>query len=45
MAGLFNYWKPEGSEGRPIPTFTIVTTGTESVDGENSQPNANLAGG
>jgi putative SOS response-associated peptidase YedK len=26
MAGLFNYWKPDGSEGRPIPTFTIVTT-------------------
>jgi putative SOS response-associated peptidase YedK len=26
MAGLFNYWKPEGSGGRPIPTFGIVTT-------------------
>ncbi len=26
MAGLFNYWKPAGSEGRPFPTFTIVTT-------------------
>lgn len=26
MAGLFSYWKPEGSQGRPIPTFTIVTT-------------------
>jgi putative SOS response-associated peptidase YedK len=27
MAGLYSYWKPEGSEGRPIPTFTVVTTG------------------
>lgn len=26
MAGLFSYWKPTGSEGRPIPTFTVVTT-------------------
>ena len=26
MAGLFNYWKPEGSEGCFIPTFMIVTT-------------------
>jgi putative SOS response-associated peptidase YedK len=26
MAGLYSYWKPEGSEGRPIPTFTVVTT-------------------
>jgi putative SOS response-associated peptidase YedK len=26
MAGLYNYWKPEGSEGRPIPTFAVVTT-------------------
>jgi len=25
MAGLYSYWKPEGSEGRPIPTFTVVT--------------------
>jgi len=25
MAGLYSYWKPEGSKGRPIPTFTIVT--------------------
>jgi len=26
MAGLFSYWKPAGSEGRPIHTFTLVTT-------------------
>jgi putative SOS response-associated peptidase YedK len=26
MAGLYNFWKPTNSEGRPIPTFTIVTT-------------------
>ena len=26
MAGLFNYWKPAASEGRPMLTFTIVTT-------------------
>ena len=26
MAGLFSYWKQAGSQGRPIPTFTIVTT-------------------
>ena len=25
MAGLYSYWKPEGSEGRPVPTFTVVT--------------------
>jgi len=25
LAGLYSYWKPEGSEGRPIPTFTLVT--------------------
>jgi putative SOS response-associated peptidase YedK len=25
LAGLYSYWKPEGSEGRPIPTFTVVT--------------------
>jgi len=25
MAGLFNYWKP-ASEGRPMLTFTVVTT-------------------
>ena len=26
MAGLFNYWKPAASEGRPMLTFTVVTT-------------------
>jgi len=26
MAGLFNYWKPAASQGRPTLTFTIVTT-------------------
>jgi putative SOS response-associated peptidase YedK len=26
MAGLFNYWKPANSQGRPMLTFTIVTT-------------------
>jgi len=26
MAGLFNYWKPAGSQGRPMLTFTVVTT-------------------
>ncbi|MEW5977863.1 MAG: SOS response-associated peptidase [Acidobacteriota bacterium] len=26
LAGLYNFWKPQGSGGRPIPTFTIVTT-------------------
>ena len=26
MAGLFNYWKPATSQGRPILTFTVVTT-------------------
>ena len=26
MAGLFNYWKPVASQGRPILTFTVVTT-------------------
>ena len=26
MAGLYNFWRPAGSQGRPIPTFTIVTT-------------------
>ena len=26
MAGLYSYWKPEGTEGRPIPTFTVITT-------------------
>lgn len=26
MAGLYNFWRPSGSQGRPIPTFTIVTT-------------------
>jgi len=26
MAGLFNYWKPAASQGRPILTFTVVTT-------------------
>lgn len=26
MAGLFNYWKSTVSGGRPIPTFSIVTT-------------------
>jgi len=25
MAGLYNFWRPAGSQGRPIPTFTIVT--------------------
>ena len=25
MAGLFSYWRPEGSQGRPIPTFTVIT--------------------
>ena len=26
MAGLFNYWKPAASKGRPMLTFTVVTT-------------------
>ena len=26
MAGLHSFWRPTGSQGRPIPTFTIVTT-------------------
>jgi putative SOS response-associated peptidase YedK len=26
MAGLVSFWKPAASEGRPIPTFTIITT-------------------
>jgi putative SOS response-associated peptidase YedK len=26
LAGLFNYWKPATSQGRPILTFTVVTT-------------------
>jgi putative SOS response-associated peptidase YedK len=26
MAGLVSFWKAAASEGRPIPTFTIVTT-------------------
>jgi len=26
MAGVFNYWKPAASEGRPMLTFTVVTT-------------------
>ena len=26
MAGLFNYWKPTNSQGRPMLTFTIITT-------------------
>ena len=26
MAGLFNYWRPAGSQGRPMLTFTVVTT-------------------
>src|SRR4030095_538714 len=26
MAGLFNYWKPANSQGRPMLTFTVVTT-------------------
>jgi len=26
MAGLYNLWKPQGSAGRPLPTFTILTT-------------------
>jgi putative SOS response-associated peptidase YedK len=26
MAGLFNYWKPASSKGRPMLTFTVVTT-------------------
>src|SRR5688572_18953522 len=26
MAGLFNYWKPQDSEGSPIATFTVITT-------------------
>jgi putative SOS response-associated peptidase YedK len=26
MAGLFNYWKPAASQGRPMLTFTVVTT-------------------
>jgi putative SOS response-associated peptidase YedK len=26
MAGLYNFWRAAGSQGRPIPTFTIVTT-------------------
>ena len=26
MAGLFNYWRPAGSHGRPMLTFTVVTT-------------------
>ena len=26
MAGLFNYWSPAASKGRPILTFTVVTT-------------------
>jgi putative SOS response-associated peptidase YedK len=26
MAGLFNYWRPANSQGRPMLTFTIVTT-------------------
>jgi putative SOS response-associated peptidase YedK len=25
MAGLFNFWRPKGSQGRPMPTFTVVT--------------------
>jgi putative SOS response-associated peptidase YedK len=25
MAGLYNFWRPSGSMGRPIPTFTVVT--------------------
>lgn len=26
MAGLYNYWKPVASKGRPMLTFTVVTT-------------------
>ena len=26
MAGLFNYWRPAASQGRPMLTFTVVTT-------------------
>ncbi len=26
MAGLYSFWKPMGSTGRPFPTFTVVTT-------------------
>src|SRR5262245_35802614 len=26
MAGLFNYWRPAASKGRPILTFTVITT-------------------
>jgi putative SOS response-associated peptidase YedK len=26
LAGLYNFWRPTGSQGRPIPTFTIITT-------------------
>jgi putative SOS response-associated peptidase YedK len=26
MAGLFNYWKPAAWQGRPMLTFTVVTT-------------------
>ena len=26
MAGLFNYWKPAASQGRPMLTFTVITT-------------------
>jgi putative SOS response-associated peptidase YedK len=26
IAGLFNYWKPANSQGRPMLTFTVVTT-------------------
>ncbi len=26
MAGLFSFWRPSGSRGRPFPTFTIVTS-------------------
>jgi putative SOS response-associated peptidase YedK len=25
MAGLYNFWRPTSSKGRPTPTFTIVT--------------------
>jgi putative SOS response-associated peptidase YedK len=26
IAGLYNFWRPAGSQGRPMPTFTIITT-------------------
>jgi putative SOS response-associated peptidase YedK len=40
MAGLFNYWKPANSQGRPMLPFTVVTTAPKPLDGEDSQSNA-----